>query len=89
MVEVKSSQEFKWIDKKRFELWARYTTKVEAQAERKRIARIVRHSRVLKDARGWGVWVDMIKGTPGEHLARGGMIQTRMSADGRLQTYRV
>lgn len=31
-------QEFKRIDGKRFEIWARYTTKAEAQAERKRAA---------------------------------------------------
>lgn len=29
-------QEFKRIDGKRFEIWARYTTKAEAQAERLR-----------------------------------------------------
>lgn len=89
MSEVKvPEQEFKWIDGKRFEIWARYTTKAEAQAERARAVKIVRHARVLKDARGYGIWVDVVKDSPGEHLARGGMIQTRMSR-GRVQTYRV
>ena len=35
-------QEFKRIDGKRFEIWARYTTKAEAQAERKRAAQVVK-----------------------------------------------
>ena len=80
-------QEFKRIDGKRFEIWARYTTKAEAQAERKRAAQVVRHARVLKDAQGYGIWVDVVRGSPADHLARGGMIQTRMSG-GRLQMYR-
>lgn len=80
-------QEFKWIGGKRFEIWARYTTKAEAQAERKRAAQVVRHARVLKDAQGYGIWVDVVRGSPADHLARGGMIQTRMSG-GRLQMYR-
>ena len=43
-------QEFKRIDGKRFEIWARYTTKAEAQAERKRAAQVVRHARELRES---------------------------------------
>ena len=89
MTEIKvKTRDIKRIDGKTFEIWRRFTTKTEAQAERKSAAKKFRHARVVKEATGaYGVYVTWLIGSETDHMQRGGTINRQMQ-NGRMYTYR-
>lgn len=87
MAPIKTNgREVKRIDGKVFEIWRRFTTKAEAIAEKEAIKPRMRNVRVMKDAKGWGVWVTTIIGTHADKMKQYGTSITHYDSSGRPQT---